>query len=279
MELVEEHARLRSDRLLVARTSSELQRALEDGRLAIVHCVDGGYLLGATVQEVDANVARLSRLGVAYVTLAGTFWRGVATNAPAVPGLSDRLYHLVYPQPRVGLTELARAAVRAMVRDRVLVDVARMSERALNDAFDLLDELDPYLRVPVIASHAAYRFGRLEVNLTESAIRRIAARGGVIGLTLSERYLADGLPAPKDPQNPAAILAPHIDRIREITGSYDNIALGSDLDGPRELSIINHAGEYDRLHKALEERYGLAVAEQICLSNALSVLRTGWRRA
>ena len=85
--------------------------------------------LGATPAEIDANVAELARRGVAYVTLAHLFWRGVATNAPALPFLPDWLYRLVFRQPKVGLTELGTAAARAMVRERVLVDITHMSEQ------------------------------------------------------------------------------------------------------------------------------------------------------
>ena len=64
--------------------------------------IEGGFALGATPAEIDANVAELARRGVAYVTLAHLFWRGVATNAPALPFLPDWLYRLVFPRPRSG---------------------------------------------------------------------------------------------------------------------------------------------------------------------------------
>ena len=61
--------------------------ALADGAVGLVHCVEGGFHLGATPEEVDANVTALAQRGVAYVTLAHLFWRRVAANAPALPFL------------------------------------------------------------------------------------------------------------------------------------------------------------------------------------------------
>ena len=77
------------------------------------------------------------------MTLAHLFYRRIATNAPALPMLSDALYNRIFCQPRgVGLTELGEAAVRAMYEHRVLVDVSHMRAEALRDTFSLLDRLD-----------------------------------------------------------------------------------------------------------------------------------------
>ena len=59
----------------------------------------------------------------------------------------------------MGLTPLGEAAVRALVRERVLIDLSHASEAALDDTFELLDELDPQRRVPVLSSHGGCRFG------------------------------------------------------------------------------------------------------------------------
>ena len=100
----------------IARTTTELDAALEAGRIALIHCVEGGFHLGATEKEIRDNVAELRRRGVFYVTLAHLFWRQIATNAPAIPFLSDELYQRLFPQPLQGFGDLGRVAVEAMVR-------------------------------------------------------------------------------------------------------------------------------------------------------------------
>ena len=188
-DISEHHA----DQAVVVRDRAELDRALADGRVALIHSVEGGFHLGDTPEAVDRAVTKLARRGVGYIILPHLLWRGVATNSPAVPFLPDWLYRLLFRQPKVGLSELGTAAVRAMVRERVLIDLSHMSTRAVADTFELLDELDPDGTVPVIASHTAFRFGGQEYGVDEETMRRIAAREGVAGLILAQHQLNDGV--------------------------------------------------------------------------------------
>ncbi|HSJ18839.1 MAG TPA: membrane dipeptidase [Solirubrobacterales bacterium] len=265
----------------IARDPRELDSALAAGKIALVHCVEGGFHLGGTPDEVERAVERLARRGVAYITIAHLVWRSVATNANAIPFLPSPLYSLLFPQPRVGLTELGRAAVRAMVRHGVLVDVTHMSARALDDTFALLDELDPERSVPVIASHGAYRFGRDRYNLDEPTVEQIAARDGVIGLLLAEHQLTDGIRLRRTSSlaESLEVVFRHLDRIREIAGSHRHSAIGSDLDGfiKPTLAGLENTGALGALRRALAERYGAADAELIASGNALRLLRSNWR--
>jgi microsomal dipeptidase-like Zn-dependent dipeptidase len=265
----------------IAHDPRELDAALAAGRIALVHCVEGGFHLGGTPEEVERAVERLARRGVAYVTLAHLVWRSVATNANAIPFLPSPLYRLLFPQPRKGLTELGRAAVRTMVRHGVLVDVSHMSARALDDTFALMDELDPERSVPAIASHGAYRFGRDRYNLDEPTVERIAARNGVIGLLLAEHQLVDGVRLRRTSSlaESLEVVFAHLDRIREIAGSHRHAAIGSDLDGfiKPTLAGLEDAGALSALRRALAERYGEPDAELIASGNALRLLRSHWR--
>src|SRR6476619_4926329 len=135
IQLVEDHVATEPLGATVAHDAAALDAAIAAGRTAIVHAIEGGFALGATPAEIDANVADLARRGVAYVTLAHLFWRGVATNAPALPFMPDWLYKLVFTQPKVGLTDLGTAAARALVRERMLVDITHMTARSIADTF------------------------------------------------------------------------------------------------------------------------------------------------
>ena len=265
----------------IVRTPAELDAALTGGQLALVHCVEGGFSLGATPASVARSVRTLAARGVAYITLAHLSWRHVATNAACAPFMSEERYHAIFPQPPVGLTKLGRTAIRTMVAEGVLVDVTHMSARSLDDTFELLDELDPGRSVPVLASHAAYRFGRLSYNLDDGTIERIAERGGVVGLIASRFFMADGLNGAAPVTWPEAfeVVCRHIDRIRALTGSYDCIAIGSDLDGfiKPTLPGLEDSARLGRLVPSLAERYGKEVAQAITSENALRVLRAGWR--
>ncbi|MEO8691098.1 MAG: membrane dipeptidase, partial [Solirubrobacteraceae bacterium] len=147
----------------VVHDAAELEQALQDGVVGLVHCVEGGFHLGPTPAEVDADVTALAAREVGYVTLAHLFWRRVAANAPAIPFLPDALYNMLFPQKAgAGLTELGEAAVRAMYREGMLIDVSHMRGDALEETFELLNQLDRDRGAaptdhPVIASHSGYR--------------------------------------------------------------------------------------------------------------------------
>ncbi len=277
-DLEENHA---SEAMLV-RSAGRIDAARTQGKIAFVHCVEGGFPLGGTPDEVERGVERLARRGVAYITLAHLFWRQIATNAPALPFLPDWLYRLLFPQPDKGLTDLGRAAVAAMCREQVLIDISHMSERAVDDTFALLDEIDPRRNVPVISSHAGFRFGKQEYQHSEPAITRIGERDGVIGLIFAEHQILDGLREDPDTLDASVgVLSRHIDRIREIAGSHAHAALGSDLDGfiKPTLAGLGDASAMARLERALVERYGADDGQRIASGNALRLLREYWRGA
>jgi microsomal dipeptidase-like Zn-dependent dipeptidase len=280
LELVEDHV-ARSGEAVIAHTPAELDTHLAGEKPILIHAIEGGFQLGQDAPAISANVRTLANKGVAYVTVAHLFWRDVATNAPALPFLPDWLYHLAFPEPDIGLTPLGRAAVEAMADHGILVDLTHMSARSVADTFALLDEHDPNKTVPVIATHMACRFGGLEYCFDDETIRRVAGRGGVLGCILCEHYISSGLKrGVRSYEDSLAVLFKHIDRIREVTGSFDHVAIGSDLDGYIKPALpgLEHMGHMRRFQQSLHERYGAAAAEQICNGNALRVLRRAWRR-
>ncbi|MBJ7331592.1 MAG: membrane dipeptidase [Solirubrobacteraceae bacterium] len=277
LELVERDILQHADEAQVVRSGADLDACLNEGRIALMHAVEGGFHLGPEA-DVPANVAELARRGVVSITLAHLFFRGVAANAPALPFLPEWLYRLLFPQPRgVGLTDVGTAAIRAMAEHRVLVDITHMHARAIDDTFALLDELDPARDLPVIASHMACRLGKLEYNMTDDQISRVAARGGLLGVIDCQHYIWDGakVPKPGSFQQSLERLCLHIDRVVEVTGGFDHAAIGSDLDGyiKPALTGIEHMGRMKQLQAALTARYGADHAAQICSGNALRVLR------
>jgi microsomal dipeptidase-like Zn-dependent dipeptidase len=241
------------------------------------------------VAAVAHSVERLARAGVAYITLAHLIWRGVATDAPALPFLGDAAYHDWFPQPAEGLSDLGRAAVRAMVEHRVLIDIAHMSEPAIRETFALLDKLDPNCSVPVIASHAGYRFGSQEYMLSPETLTQIKSRDGVVGLIFATHQLDDGLatsrarrlglaPPRRGRAESIRVLRRHIDAIHDVVGSHRHTAIGSDFDGfiKPTLPGLQDMRDLAPLARALRDAYGDVDAELICSANALRPLMTYW---
>jgi microsomal dipeptidase-like Zn-dependent dipeptidase len=272
-----------ADAATVAHTPAELDAAIVANKVALVHVLEGGFTLGATPGEVDAAVTRLAARGVAYITLAHLFFRQIATNANALPFLPDPIYNFVFPQPKEGLTELGEAAVRACVREHVLIDASHMSDRSVGELIALLDELDPAREVPLFSSHAGYRFGKQEYMYTEETVRAVAARKGLIGLIFAQHQLLDGLKPGKTKTFDQSFQAicKHIDRIAEITGDHANVGIGTDFDGfiKPTLGGLESSADLAQLETALRNKYGDEITDAITSGNALRLLRGYWHGA
>jgi microsomal dipeptidase-like Zn-dependent dipeptidase len=265
-------------------TSGELDQAIDDEVPALVHCVEGGFHLGANEKAITENVAKLAEKGVAYVTLAHLFFRDVAANANALPFLPDWAYRLLFWQPPgIGLTNLGNAAVDAMFHNRILVDISHMRPDSIKETFERLDCLDPECEMPVIATHSGFRFGRLfkqQYMLDEETVRQIQRRNGVIGLIMAQHQLRSGvrlLPTWTFKQS-FKVIKRHIDKIAEITGSYEHVALGTDFDGfiKPTMSGLENMGDMQKLESALIKEYGPATADLITSANTIRVLTQLW---
>jgi len=77
------------------------------------------------------------------------------------------------------------------------------------------------------------------------------------------------------------VICKHIDKIAEITGGYEHVALGTDFDGFIKPSMggLQDSGDLALLEAALIDRYGKENAERIAWKNALGVLQTLWPKS
>jgi microsomal dipeptidase-like Zn-dependent dipeptidase len=266
----------------VVTTATELDTALGDGHMAFVHCVEGGLYLGTDVEEITQNVATLAGCGVAYVTLAHLWYRGIATNTPAIPKVPDSLYHATFFQRGKGLSALGKFAIRAMYEHRILIDICHMDSAALHDTFELLDLLDRRHRAepehyPLIATHAGVRLGEQDYMLDKPTIREIKRRDGVVGLILARYQLNDGVP---DTDTSFEAVRSHVEAMYEITGSHRYTCIGSDLDGFIRPPIrgIAQAEHLAGLAAWVRGEYPADVADAILFGNSERVVRLALQR-
>ncbi len=263
-------------RVTIVRNPAQLRRCLLETREKfLLHCVEGGFALGGRPEKVDALASR----GVAYVIVAHLFYRGVAACENALPFVPDRVFQSVLnPEqpPGAGLTDLGRQIVSRLFANGILVDITHATQPARDEIFRLARD---HGRAPVISSHTGVRAtSDYPLNLTREAVRQIAASQGVVGLILASHWLR---------QPPEQIFGPDgyqlvfnaIDCVREWTGSYQHIAIGSDLDG--FIQPIGPCGNYAQtpgLVEAIRTKYRGA-ADRILYGNALEVLERGWKGA
>jgi microsomal dipeptidase-like Zn-dependent dipeptidase len=219
--------------VFVAKTAADLKKP----GIRFVHCVEGGFQLGDDPAKLDERVQWLSQQGVLYITVAHLFYRQVATEAPAIPGLTDQQFLDVFPQPQdVALTPLGEQLIEAMYRHKVLIDISHMSERAVTATFELIERLEgnsPKTDYPIIATHVGMRSAgpaarAQEYNLADKTAVKIAERDGVIGLISAQHQLGEA----HGELESAALIKAHLDAIGVAVGDASKVAaLGTDIDG------------------------------------------------
>lgn len=264
----------------IVRDLEHMREAFDAGVPALVHAVEGGFHLGNTETEIEDNCATLANRGVGYVTVAHLFFRQVATNANAVPFIPDRLYSVLFPQWRCDrLTPRGEALVGSLIDNKILVDLSHMDPPAIAETLAYMDMIDEAGTVPVISTHAGFRFGKQRYMHDSDTLKKIRDRNGVVGLILAQHQINDGLRSKAEGHTETLdeslpLLFRHIDAIATATESHDHIAIGSDLDGFIKPTIggIKDISDLASLEDPLRREYGDEIAEKIMWKNALRVL-------
>jgi microsomal dipeptidase-like Zn-dependent dipeptidase len=267
-------------------TRAKLQDAVKEARtgerIALIHCVEGGYYLGDNREDITIKVEKLARCGVGYVTLAHLFFRRLATCVNALP-IPDWIYNWRFPQENVGLTELGKFAVRQLAAQRILVDVCHMSELAIVDTLRVLDEYDTENQLeaptPIIATHMACRIGKAKYNLSADTIKSIIKRKGLLGVIFSRHLMREHLNTSEATwEDTCQVVKSHLDKIREY-GDCDLTcaAIGSDLDGfiKPTLKGLEDAGKIRDLSRWILTNY-TNEANGILRENAIRVMTRMW---
>jgi microsomal dipeptidase-like Zn-dependent dipeptidase len=256
-------------RVQIAYNPNQVEDFLTHDQPFIFHTVEGGFSLGGD----PGKVQELASLGVAALIPAHLLYRSVATCENAFPPLVEPVFdEELRHQPNLGLTQLGCDIVTACFENKVIVDITHARSDAQSDIFKIADG---YPKLPLISSHNAVRgINPAGLNLSDSAIRRIQQSNGVIGVIFYTQWLRNDL---TDPRGDAQLVTDVIDYIHQVTQSFDNIAVGSDLDG--FIDPIGLCKDYSQMSAIVDPilyRYGQIAGEKILYRNALRVLHAGW---
>ncbi len=126
------------------------------------------------------------------------------------------------------LTDLGRELLEVMASFGMVLDLSHMAPEAAVEALDRYEGT-------LFASHAnplRFRPDRVDRNLSDTVIRRIAERGGVIGIMPYNLFLVCdwSMGDRKDAANMDTVIAA-IDHVCQVTGSARYVGIGSDFDG------------------------------------------------
>jgi membrane dipeptidase len=154
------------DTIELARSAADIDRIHRTGKIAAVLDLEGGFDL-----DGDLGVLRdLYRLGLRSAQLSAHNW----ANNFADSCCSPARYH--------GLNDRGRAVVREMNRLGMVINVSHASDESIAQTLDLST-------APIVATHHGMRaLNNIPRNLPDGLMRRIAAKGGVIGFQIGNEF-------------------------------------------------------------------------------------------
>jgi len=178
-----------------------------------------------------------------------------------------------------GLTPIGRELLGEMDRLGMILDVTHLADQAFWEAMDQFGGT-------VLASHNNCRaLVPHQRQFTDEMIKAIVARGGVIGVAFDAWMLYPGWIRGKTTNEVVSMenVADHVDRICQLAGNVDHVALGTDLDGgygyeqtPNDLHTI---ADLPKLLEILARRgYTKAQIEQFAHGNWVQLFKEAWTR-
>ena len=185
--------------LEIVRTAAEAETAGAAGKLYAFLGIEGMAAVGEDLSFIDRYAAFGARMGM----LTWNEENSLATGAKG--------------DPRKGLTELGKQAIRRMESLEMLVDVSHLNDGGFWDVMSLSHG-------PVIASHSNCRaLCDVPRNLTDDQLWAIRDTGGIVGVNVYHSFVH------AEPQRQTAeMLARHACRMAEIMG-VEHVACGFDF--------------------------------------------------
>jgi len=297
IDSVYEQAARHPDRMMMAFSAADIERAHKEHKLAALMGIEGGHSI-----ENDIHLLRdYYRLGVRYMTLS---WSNTNEWADSSGDINDAKV-----QHHNGLTDFGKQVVLEMNRLGMMVDISHVADKTFWDAIATT-------KAPVIASHSSARtLTDAPRNMSDDMLRAVARNGGVVDVNFYsgfvdedyrkasepigkqaaeavrvyvEKQKADGKAVPytdidrierewaaKIPRPPLKSLIDHIDHIAKVAG-VDHIGLGSDFDGVAGATPagIDSAADLPKITQALLDRgYKADDIKKILGGNVLRVFR------
>src|ERR1700739_442257 len=162
IDAVYKQAARHPDRMMMAFSVADIERAHREHKLAACMGIEGGHSI-----ENDMHLLRdYYRLGVRYMTLS---WSNTNEWADSSGDIDDPKV-----QHHNGLTDFGKQVVVEMNRLGMMVDISHVADKTFWDAIATT-------KAPVIASHSSARaLVNHPRNMTDEMLRAVAKNGGVV---------------------------------------------------------------------------------------------------
>jgi len=285
-------SKARQFKVEVAHSLTEFNSFLAAGNIVFVHSIEGLHCLGTkaiTLAQAKAHLDELFNRGVCQITLAHFIENVVVSSQGGIPPLIAKViqYDMMntYANGFNEQGDFAKNVVDHILNKGMIIDLVHCTP----DAVDMVFEQNGKRTTPrpLVYSHT----GVLEVASKppsslgprdraylpdEKRILQIKDCGGVLGIIFMDYWLL-GKESVKIPA--LDVVMETIDFIRDVCGgTYDHIAIGSDLDGFTEVPP-DLDGAYrmkDLVARMQSHGIGQADIEKICFGNYNRVLQAGW---
>jgi membrane dipeptidase len=218
----------------------------EDGRLKIIPAVEGARL----IEKDISRIAILREYGVRILTLAHEGVNAVCGAYDTDEGFSDFGFDVVKECEKQG----------------IIIDVSHMSEKSFWDFANVAQK-------PFLASHSnSFTVCAHPRNITDTQLRTVIARGGIVGVDFVKKHLAKVFAEKKEALYSKEFVydtvVKHIVHFIE-KGSDKNVCFGSDFDGTEKIKGLEKASKTALLGEYLEKNGAQsALVEDLFYNNA-----------
>ncbi|KAB1438470.1 dipeptidase [Candidatus Galacturonibacter soehngenii] len=248
------------EKIRAVKTYEDIETNIQEGKICAMLTVEEGAVCKGKLSFLRI----LYQLGVRMMTLTWNF-----ENELGFPNLRSKSSQSKYEyefEKGLGLKKKGIEFLIEMERLGIIVDVSHLSDEGFYDVLQ-------YTKKPFVASHSNARaLCRHPRNLTDDMIRKLAQRGGVIGLNYSPNFLEEG-ETEEDCHSSVALMASHARHITNI-GGIECLALGSDFDGIEGKLEMKNCSMLPLLLEALEkEGFKHSQIEAIFYKNVLHLYK------
>jgi microsomal dipeptidase-like Zn-dependent dipeptidase len=275
----------------------ELEQAVADENLAMIHSVEGGHSLNGELakkrvneatavkplvrKELLDNLEHFHNRGVAYLTLAHFYPNHLVSPVFPYPeyGIKRSNWKNLMAgwDMNKGLTSTGKKVVQAMKEMGMIIDITHCTPKARQEVYEIVgNDLSK-----VIASHiGAYAVNPDPLNLEDWEIKWLADHNCLIGIIFMNYWLS-----PIDSGLGLKHIERTIDHVINIAGDKV-LAIGTDFDGftdpPDEITDISELPRLTRYLKCLkssvnEDKYSDSTITNILGRNSLRFLLEGWK--
>ena len=240
---IEEIVQANADYIALARTPGDLYENKRHGRKSVMLGIENGLALGGELKNVEHFADR----GVVYITLCHN-------------GDNDLCDSCRGCNTHDGISRFGEQVIREMNRLGLMVDLSHAGDKSFYDALDIS-------QTPIVCSHSSCRaLCDHPRNLTDDQMRRLAAAGGVMQITLYNGFLV------KDGEATVLDAIAHLEHAIRVMG-IDHVGLGTDFDGDGGIRGLRDSSELINFtRQLLARRYSERDIQKIWGGNFLRVM-------